>query len=186
MFAKVFIGQRLVRWSIVSIGWINLGAVRGCETEASSPKIRTYLEFRREPSKDWPRRRAAEKVGRARHPISSSLFRIAFSVAAFTLLSPLLHRSRSSSIIPRRVFNGARREGFRVPARGPHSTDHPSSRRQAVEYKDAGKRWKKSEKNARVSVLGFTVGARVLITWLITPAKQIATVVNRGYVFSCN
>ncbi|KAK1125227.1 hypothetical protein K0M31_005601 [Melipona bicolor] len=133
----------------------------------------TYLEFRREPSRDWPRRRAATKVGRARHPISSSLFRIAFSVAAFTLLSPLLHRSRSSSIIPRR-----RRGAFSHPVhsqqplkasvfsgleelRGAGPPSNTSTRTSKVEYGRMRETVQEKEREERGSVSarpGFTVG----------------------------
>lgn len=116
----------------------------------SQREIRTYLAFRREPSTDWPTRRAAARVDRARHPISSSLFRIASSaVAAFTLLSP-----PSSPLILRPHHHHPSAEpSVLVP--GWWCTPSPEGKKRSV--------WR-----------GPARSARVLITWLITPARQIA------------
>lgn len=125
-------------------------------------KMRTYLAFRREPNTDWPTRRAAARVDIERHPISSSLFRIACTVAAFTLPSFTGHRARPPSSSP-----------ARTPLEGEGET--PSS--------PGGERWRRRRKRSSVSAEGRL--ARVLITWPDnTPGRQIATgVVNRGATF---
>lgn len=135
----------------VSIERINLlpPPEKSGKEKESQREIRTYLAFRREPSTDWPTRRAAARVDRARHPISSSLFRIASSaVAAFTLLSP-----PSSPLILRPHHHHPSAEpSVLVP--GWWCTPSPEGKKRSV--------WR-----------GPARSARVLITWLITPARQI-------------